>query len=114
VQIFQNLVGKAIKYRGAAPPRIQVSAERRAAGDSSCAEWLFSVQDNGIGIEPQYLNRIFGMFKRLHGAKYAGAGIGLAICSKAVEHLGGRIWAESQAGQGSTFFFTIPEKKAGQ
>jgi PAS domain S-box-containing protein len=101
-QVFQNLIGNAIKYRRQEPPRIHVSA--RCLGD----EWLFSVSDNGQGIEQQYLDRIFALFKRLHGRNVPGAGIGLAICSRIVERHGGRIWVESTPGAGSTFYFTIP------
>jgi PAS domain S-box-containing protein len=102
-QIFQNLIGNALKYRNAAPPRIHVSASIRGA------VWCFSVQDNGIGIDPQYKEKIFGVFKRLHHDQtFAGTGIGLAICQRVVERYGGRIWVESQPGKGSTFFFTIP------
>lgn len=104
-QLFQNLIGNAIKYRSDAAPRIHVSADRIGA------EWLFSVTDNGIGIESQYLTRIFGIFKRLHGNKFPGEGIGLALCSKIVERCGGRIWAESEQGRGSTFKFTLPVRQ---
>jgi PAS domain S-box-containing protein len=102
VQLLQNLIGNAIKYRSAAPPAIHVCAERRDA------DWLFSVQDNGIGIEPEYAQQIFGIFKRLHGQSYPGTGIGLAICQRIVERYGGRIWVESQPGAGALFCFTIP------
>src|SRR5581483_4728619 len=105
-QLFQNLISNAIKYRSAKAPRVQISAERQ----DGC--WIFSVQDNGIGIEPEYLDYVFGVFKRLHGRQYSGTGIGLAICRAAVERLGGRIWAESTPGHGSTFHFALPERSA--
>jgi len=102
VQVFQNLIGNAIKYHGDEPVRIHVFAER------DDADWIFSVKDNGIGIDPEYHERIFGVFKRLHRDEYPGTGIGLAICKGVVERLGGRIWVESRVGRGSTFKFTIP------
>ncbi len=103
-QIFQNLIANAIKYRTQEPPRIHISAVRRGS------QWRFSVQDNGIGIDPQYKEKIFGVFKRLHNdQKYSGTGIGLAICQRVVERYGGRIWVESEPGQGATFFFTVPQ-----
>jgi PAS domain S-box-containing protein len=102
-QLFQNLIGNSLKYRSEAPLEIHVSARRE--GDL----WILSVADNGIGIEPQYGTQIFGLFKRLHGGnKYAGSGIGLAICQKIVERYGGRIWVESELGKGSTFLFALP------
>jgi PAS domain S-box-containing protein len=103
VQLFQNLVANAIKYRGQQPPRIQISCERGGGG------WRFAVADNGLGIDPEYHTRIFGIFKRLHGKKIPGTGIGLAICQRVVERYGGQIWVESERGRGATFCFTIPE-----
>ncbi len=103
VQLFENLVGNALKFRGREPPRVEVSAAR---GDG---EWQFCVADNGIGIEPQYADRIFAVFQRLHSRdEYPGTGIGLAICKKIVETHGGKIWLSSQPGQGARFCWTIP------
>jgi PAS domain S-box-containing protein len=103
-QLFQNLIGNSIKFRGRAQPSVRVSAEE------SGAEWTFSVADNGIGIDPQYFATIFGLFQRLHTAQeYGGTGIGLTICKKIVERHGGRIWVDSQEGSGATFRFTIPK-----
>ena len=102
VQIFQNLIGNSIKYRSEATPTIHISAARTAEG------WLFSVRDNGIGIDPADAEFVFGMFKRLHGKEIPGTGIGLALCRKVAERHGGRIWVESEAGQGAVFKFTIP------
>ena len=103
IQLFQNLVGNAIKYQGPGIPRIHVSAHRDG-GD----KWKFSVKDNGLGIDAQYFEKIFGMFQRLHRRdEFAGTGIGLAICKKIVERHGGRISVESQPGQGSIFSFAL-------
>jgi PAS domain S-box-containing protein len=102
-QLFQNLIGNALRYRSEAPPRIHVTAHRQGP------DWIFSVQDNGIGIDPEYKEQIFGLFKRLHSvAAYPGTGMGLAICKRIVERAGGRIWVESGPGKGSTFFFALP------
>ena len=104
-QLFQNLIENSIKYRSKATPAIHLSASRTEEG------WLFAVRDNGIGIDPEHAEHIFGMFKRLHGREIPGTGIGLALCRKLVERQGGRIWVESKAGQGSIFKFTIPVER---
>ena len=102
-QLFQNLIGNAIKFRGDQPPRVHLSAIRKDH------EWVFAVRDNGIGIDPQYADRVFVIFQRLHTpADYPGTGIGLALCKKIVERHGGRIWVDSYPGQGATFYFTFP------
>jgi signal transduction histidine kinase len=105
-QILQNLVGNAIKYRGEERPAIEVSASRQRT------ETVFSVKDNGMGIDPDDIDKIFGIFKRLHGKEFEGTGIGLAMVKKIVERQGGRIWVESSPGSGSTFHFTVPHAKS--
>jgi light-regulated signal transduction histidine kinase (bacteriophytochrome) len=102
IQVFQNLIGNAIKFHGDAPPRVRVSATLN--GD----DWVFAVADNGIGIDPQYFDRIFVIFQRLHsGDRYPGTGIGLALCQRIVQRHGGRLWVESTPGRGATFYFTM-------
>ena len=103
-QLFQNLVGNAVKYhRDGEAPRVHITAAHMGN------EWQFAIQDNGIGIDPEHMDKVFGIFKRLHNdVKYAGTGIGLAICQKIVERNGGRIWVRSEGeGKGSTFYFTL-------
>jgi PAS domain S-box-containing protein len=103
VRVFQNLIDNALKYRGESPPEIQVAARR--SGD----EWVFSIRDNGLGFDMRYAEKIFGVFQRLHGrGKYDGSGIGLATSKRLIERYGGKMWAESQSGVGSTFYFSLP------
>ncbi len=105
VQVFQNLIGNAIKFRGSDPPLIRVSAKEQGK------EWVFSAADNGIGIAPEHGESVFVIFRRLHThAEYPGNGIGLSICKKIIEQHGGRIWVDSEPGRGSIFHFTIPIK----
>ncbi len=105
-QVFQNLIGNSIKFRGAAAPAVHISASE------SAGEWVFSVADNGIGIDPQYCGIIFGLFQRLHTQQeYGGTGIGLTLAKKIVERHGGRIWVDSEPGKGATFHFTIPKSQ---
>jgi signal transduction histidine kinase len=104
IQLLQNLIGNAIKFHGAEPPQVHVSAQRRGS------EWLFAVRDNGIGIDPRHADTVFHIFKRLHTSdRYPGTGIGLAVCKRILERHGGRIWVEpNQPGPGTTFYFTLP------
>ena len=105
VQLFQNLISNAIKFKGADAPRIHLTAR------DDGAQWLFSVKDNGIGFDLQYKDKIFVIFQRLHSREeYPGTGIGLAVCKKIVERHGGNIWVDSAVGRGATFYFTIPKK----
>jgi PAS domain S-box-containing protein len=106
VQLFQNLIENAVKYRREEPPRIHISAERVERA------WRLAVADHGVGIAPEYHQQIFGVFKRLHRHKIPGTGIGLAICQRVVERYGGRIWVESRVNQGATFYFTLPAIEA--
>jgi light-regulated signal transduction histidine kinase (bacteriophytochrome) len=112
-QLFQNLIGNALKFRSEEPPQIHISARLQPSENSRpghvAQEWLFSVADNGIGLEPDFAQRIFAIFQRLHGKQaYPGTGLGLALCKKIVERHGGWIWLESDVGKGSTFYFTMP------
>ena len=104
-QLFQNLVGNAIKFHGPLPPQIDIKVVRQNG------MWQFSVKDNGIGIDMRYADKVFAIFQRLHGrGEYAGTGLGLAICKKIIERHDGTIWFESQPGHGTTFYFTLPAR----
>jgi two-component system, sensor histidine kinase and response regulator len=103
-QLFSNLIGNAIKYRGEQPPRVVVRAKHEDRA------WRFSITDNGVGIPTEYLDEVFKLFRRLHGRERPGTGLGLAICKRILERLGGEIWVESEVGVGSTFHFTIPDE----
>ena len=106
-QLFQNMIGNALRYRGEATPKVHVEAALIADG------WCFSIRDNGIGIHPEYTEQIFELFTRLHStSEYPGTGMGLAICKRIIDRLGGRIWVESEPGQGSTFFFVVPAARS--
>jgi light-regulated signal transduction histidine kinase (bacteriophytochrome) len=107
VQLLQNLIGNALKYYGSIPPQVRVSCEETES------EWVVSVSDNGVGIEPAYTQEIFKPFKRLHGDDRPGSGIGLATCQKIIAGYGGRIWVTSEPGKGSTFFFSLPYREDG-
>jgi signal transduction histidine kinase len=101
--VFQNLLSNALKYsKEGVPPRVHVSSRQEGQ------QWIVSIQDNGLGFEPQYAERIFGLFKRLYNEEYPGTGLGLAICKRIVERYGGRIWAEGRPGDGATFYFSLP------
>jgi light-regulated signal transduction histidine kinase (bacteriophytochrome) len=107
LQLFQNLVGNALKYNNSLPPQIEVGYTEEST------TYQFYVKDNGIGIDPKYFDKIFIVFQRLHNkSEYSGTGIGLSICKKIISQHGGRIWVESEQGQGATFYFTIPKHTA--
>ena len=101
-KVLQHLIGNAVKFAATTAPHVHISSKPDDPG------WVFSVRDNGPGIDPAHRDRIFGVFKRLHGKEYPGNGLGLAFCKKVIERQGGRIWLESVAGEGSTFYFTLP------
>ena len=106
VQLFQNLIGNGIKFHGEEAPHVHISVQVRDT------DYLFSVRDNGIGIAPEYYDRLFKIFQRLHTREeYPGSGIGLAVCKRIVERHGGQIWIDSQVGKGSTIYFTLSKRK---
>ena len=102
-QVFQNIISNALKYR-----RKNLAPEIRVSASKDHDQWIVSIRDNGIGIEAQYSERIFGLFKRLHKDEYPGTGLGLAICKRIVERYGGRMWAEGNPGVGATIYFSLP------
>ena len=103
-QLFQNLISNAIKYRSSEPPQIHISATKEVDN------WLFSIKDNGLGIDPKYADNVFKIFRRLHSnSEYEGTGVGLAITKRIIERHNGQIWVESEPGNGSTFYFTLPK-----
>jgi signal transduction histidine kinase len=101
-KVLHHLIRNAIEYCATSPPRVHISSKREGS------EWVFSVRDNGPGIDPALQARIFGVFRRLHGEEHPGNGLGLAFCKKAIEGHGGRMWMESAPGVGSTFYFALP------
>ena len=108
IRLFQNLIGNAVKFHGENPPKIHISVQRKED------EWIFLIRDNGIGMNPQYSDRIFDIFQRLHGkSEFPGTGMGLAMCKRIVERMGGTIRVESEPGKGSSFYFTIPVREGG-
>lgn len=108
VQVFEILLSNALRYCGQSSPRVHISAERQVTTEKQGEEWLFAVRDNGLGIDSAYLERVFKPLERLHAGKAESAGMGLAICRAIIERHGGRLWAESTPGTGSTFLFTLP------
>jgi light-regulated signal transduction histidine kinase (bacteriophytochrome) len=104
-QLFQNLIGNAVKFRSQDSPKVDIRVSQVEGG------WVFSIRDNGLGIDPEHKDTIFHVFRRLHSRdKYPGSGIGLAICKRIVERHGGEIWVDSTPGQGSTFYFSVPDQ----
>src|SRR5690606_37002236 len=107
-QVFKNLISNAIKYRSEKPLQVHISSTEREN------EHVICIRDNGIGIDPQYFHNIFVLFQRLHGRERSGSGVGLAICKEIIDHHGGKIWVESDPGEGSKFYFTLPKVSEGQ